>query len=60
MEVLEQLYNMTALGAIAENPGVLLMSLIGAFLLFLGIVKKYEPLLLVPSGFGIILANLPG
>ncbi|MDI3520543.1 MAG: carboxybiotin decarboxylase, partial [Anaerophaga sp.] len=39
---------------------VLLMIVIGAVLLYLGIVKKYEPLLLVPIGFGIILANLPG
>ncbi len=33
---------------------------IGMFILFLGIRKKYEPLLLVPIGFGVILANLPG
>ncbi len=36
------------------------MLVIGIFLLFLGIRKKYEPLLLVPIGFGVILANLPG
>jgi oxaloacetate decarboxylase beta subunit len=60
MKVFEQLYNMTALGSIAEHPGVLLMILIGGILLYLGIAKKYEPLLLVPIGFGIILANLPG
>jgi oxaloacetate decarboxylase beta subunit len=60
MEVINQLYEMTALGQIAESPGVLLMIVIGAVLLYLGIVKKYEPLLLVPIGFGIILANLPG
>ncbi|MBZ4677219.1 MAG: glutaconyl-CoA decarboxylase subunit beta [Anaerophaga sp.] len=60
MEVINQLYEMTALGQIIESPGVLLMIVIGAVLLYLGIVKKYEPLLLVPIGFGIILANLPG
>jgi len=60
MEILRQLYDMTALGEIGETPGVLLMILIGAVLLYLGIVKKYEPLLLVPIGFGIVLANLPG
>ena len=59
-KVIRQLYEMTALGGIIDNPGVLLMILIGAILLYLGIVKKYEPLLLVPIGFGIILANLPG
>jgi len=38
----------------------LVMILIGAFLLFLAIVKKYEPLLLLPIAFGMILTNLPG
>ena len=33
---------------------------IGCFLLFLAIVKKYEPLLLLPIAFGMILTNLPG
>ena len=28
--------------------------------LYLGISKKYEPLLLVPIGFGILIANIPG
>lgn len=60
MSILENLYKMTAFGAIAENPGVLLMLAIGAFLLYLGIRKQYEPLLLVPIAFGVILANLPG
>jgi oxaloacetate decarboxylase beta subunit len=51
---------MTAFGSIIDEPGVLLMLLIGFVLLYLGIVKKYEPLLLVPIAFGVILANLPG
>ncbi|MFW6292729.1 MAG: sodium ion-translocating decarboxylase subunit beta [Spirochaetota bacterium] len=32
---------------------------VGALLLYLGIVRKYEPLLLIPIGFGAILVNLP-
>lgn len=60
MKILEHLYQMTAFSAIAEEPGVLLMLLIGFVLLYLGIIKKYEPLLLVPIAFGVILANLPG
>ena len=32
---------------------------IGAILIYLGIVKKMEPALLVPMGFGAILVNLP-
>ena len=37
-----------------------LMWLIAFLLLYLGIKKQYEPLLLVPIGFGVLLANLPG
>ncbi len=40
--------------------GFLVMILIGAFFIYLGIAKNYEPLLLVPIGFGIILGNMPG
>ncbi|MBA7477604.1 hypothetical protein ES707_13016 [subsurface metagenome] len=36
-----------------------LMLLIGGALIYLGITKKMEPLLLVPIGFGIMLVNLP-
>jgi len=35
------------------------MIVIACFLLYLGIAKKYEPLLLVPISFGILLVNLP-
>lgn len=37
----------------------ILMLAVGALLLTLGIVKKWEPLLLVPIGFGIIIGNIP-
>lgn len=60
MGILENLYKMTAIQDIFANPGYLLMLGIGSFLLYLGIHKKYEPLLLVPIAFGVILANLPG
>jgi len=36
-----------------------IMILIALGLMYLGIVKKFEPLLLVPIGFGIVIANLP-
>jgi len=51
---------MTALGELAVSPGTLLMLSIGFLLLYLGIKKNYEPLLLVPIGFGLLLANFPG
>ncbi len=60
MDALKKLYEITAFGDLWNQPGALLMLVIGVFLLFLGIRKKYEPLLLVPIGFGVILANLPG
>jgi oxaloacetate decarboxylase beta subunit len=37
----------------------LVMLLIGGVLIYLAISKKYEPLLLIPIGFGAIVANLP-
>ena len=37
----------------------ILMLTVGALLIALGIVKKWEPLLLVPIGFGIIIGNIP-
>jgi oxaloacetate decarboxylase beta subunit len=40
--------------------GNLVMFIIGGILIYLAIAKKYEPLLLIPIGFGVILANLPG
>lgn len=60
MEILRKLYEMTAFGNLIENPAPLLMLVVGSVLLYLGIKKQYEPLLLIPIGFGVILANLPG
>ncbi|MGI6328183.1 MAG: sodium ion-translocating decarboxylase subunit beta [Dethiobacteria bacterium] len=37
----------------------IIMIIIALFLLYLGIAKKYEPLLLVPISFGMLLVNLP-
>jgi sodium ion-translocating decarboxylase beta subunit len=45
------LYNMTG--------GQALMMLVGFLLLFLAIKKGFEPLLLLPIGFGAILSNIP-
>lgn len=39
--------------------GNLVMLLIAIFLIYLAIVKQYEPILLLPIGFGCILANIP-
>ena len=42
------------------NWKCLIMIAVACFLLFLGIVKKFEPLLLVPIAFGMLITNLPG
>lgn len=41
------------------TPGIFLMWFIGLTLIYLAIAKDYEPLLLLPIGFGILLANFP-
>ena len=37
----------------------IIMILVGCIFLYLGTAKKYEPLLLVPIGFGILVGNVP-
>lgn len=41
------------------QSGQLIMMLVGAGLLYLAIAKNFEPLLLLPIGFGAILTNIP-
>ncbi len=45
--------------AFLEDPRSLIMILISFVLLYLGIGKKFEPLLLIPIAFGMLLANFP-
>lgn len=53
-----QILNTT--GFVSFTWGNVLMILAGAAFIYLAIVKKFEPLLLVPIGFGIIVGNIPG
>ena len=46
-------------GFFCLTPGMLVMWLIAFALIYLAIAKNYEPLLLLPIGFGILLVNLP-
>lgn len=48
-----------SLQAFAQEPGRIVMMLIGGILMYLGIKKEYEPTLLVPIGLGTILVNFP-
>ena len=55
--LLESIIN--SLGILKLTIPQAIMILLGLFFLYLSIVKKFEPLLLLPLAFGIILANLP-
>ncbi len=57
-EILSKLYYMTAFSSFTYQ--VAIMWFIAFLLLYLGIKKEYEPLLLVPIAFGVLLANFPG
>jgi sodium ion-translocating decarboxylase beta subunit len=58
MDNIARLWSSSGLAQV--EAGQALMILIGLLLLFLAIRKGFEPLLLVPIGFGGILANIPG
>ena len=58
---MEQLLNMWHNTGIYQiSAGQIFMIAVSILLLYLAIKKKFEPLLLVPIGFGGILANIPG
>ena len=58
---MDNLLSLWASSGLAQiQAGQLVMMLVGLGLLFLAISKGFEPLLLVPIGFGTILANVPG
>jgi carboxybiotin decarboxylase len=48
-----------SMGLLALTPGMICMWVIGLILIYLAINKQYEPLLLLPIGFGILVTNLP-
>lgn len=60
MEIFEKIYHMTALSDIIADPRFLIMYCLAFLLLYLGIKKQFEPLLLVPIAFGVLIANFPG
>jgi len=58
MELIEQIWQGSGLYQISGGQAVMLG--ICLLLLYLGIVRKFEPLLLVTIGFGGLLSNIPG
>ncbi len=57
MDSVMTLWESTALAVFTWGQAI--MMVVGALLLYLAISKKFEPLLLLPIGFGAILANIP-
>jgi len=58
---MEQLLKLWTESGLAQvEAGTVVMMAVGFALLFLAIRKGFEPLLLVPIGFGTILVNIPG
>jgi len=58
MDLIEQLWQGSGLYLMTGGQAVML--LVCLLLLYLGIVRKFEPLLLVTIGFGGLLSNIPG
>ncbi|PZX13851.1 oxaloacetate decarboxylase beta subunit [Breznakibacter xylanolyticus] len=57
--VIENLFHFLAFTAFANlTVGHLIMILIGLVFIYLAIAKEYEPMLLVPIGFGILMGNI--
>jgi len=50
----------TGFSLLIKDPNALIMIAVACVLLYLAIVKKFEPLLLLPIAFGMLLTNLPG
>ncbi len=57
---LQTLWETSGFYLAASDWRQIVMILVGCLLLYLGIVKKFEPLLLVGIAFGTLLTNLPG
>ena len=58
MELIQQIWDNSGLAQIERGQITMIVICLG--LLYLGIVKKFEPLLLVTIGFGGLLSNIPG
>lgn len=56
-ETLLNFLSQTGFGQFQWGNGV--MMLVGCLFIYLAVVKKFEPLLLVPIGFGIVIGNIP-
>ena len=60
MDTIMNFLQQTGFSMLGENWKALVMIVIALVLAYLAIVKKFEPLLLLPISFGMLLTNLPG
>ena len=60
MDAIMNFLQQTGFYLVQQNPLNLIMLVVACLLLYLAIVKKFEPLLLLPIAFGMLLTNLPG
>ena len=60
MDAIVNFLQQTGFSMFASQPLSLVMIVISLALMYLAIVKKFEPLLLLPIAFGMLLTNLPG
>jgi len=59
-EILDMLYGVFyTTGIYHFDPRLVVMWIIACFFIYLAIVKNFEPLLLLPIGFGIFIVNFP-
>jgi oxaloacetate decarboxylase beta subunit len=57
---MELIWEFLLVGAVGNFTwGNLVMLLVGCLFIYLAVAKDYEPLLLVPIGFGILVGNIP-
>ena len=59
-DILYRLWETSGFFTLFSDPRQIIMIIIACVLLYLGIGKKFEPLLLVGIAFGMLLANIPG
>ena len=60
MDAIINFLQQTGFYIVQQNPLSLVMLVVSCELLYLAIVKQFEPLLLLPISFGMLLTNLPG
>lgn len=57
IEAIKNIWESSGFAALTIQQGIMIF--VAGVLLYFAIVKKYEPLLLLPIAFGVLLANLP-